>query len=168
MTTMRTTSILAAGLVAFGVFLAPARARASASFPPAIQSHLGAPTPIPACTVCHDTASGGSGTANKAFASTMKKNGLVAGDVASVNKALDAVATAKTDSDSDGTDDIDELKAGRDPSSPDCPDGGTQCASVSKIIYGCSSAGSDASASTGAALLALATVASMRRTRRRR
>jgi uncharacterized protein (TIGR03382 family) len=152
-------------LVATALLVVPSLADASSSFPPAIQSHLGAPTPIPACIVCHDTASGGSGTANRVFALSTKKNGLLSADVNSLNKSLDALAAAKTDSDSDGMSDIDELKAGRDPSVPEC-DGGSQCGSVSKIVYGCSST-SDAPTTAGAAMLALVALALVRRRRAR-
>jgi hypothetical protein len=90
-------------------------ALASPTYPDDIQQDLGL-SYKPACTICHDTNSGGTGTANKPFAKSMKAAGLTGGsNAASLKAALDKLKADKTDSDGDGTPDIDELIAGTDP-----------------------------------------------------
>jgi hypothetical protein len=53
----------------------------------------------------------------------MKGDGLLYSDPSTITAALDALAAAGTDSDCDGTSDIQKLKEGRDPSTGNYIDG---------------------------------------------
>jgi len=89
-------------------------AHGSSIFPPEIRAHLSL-SYTPACTLCHNTPSGGFGTVTTPFGQSMRARGLVAQNLGSLDTALDALAAEHTDSDGDGVGDIDELKAGSDP-----------------------------------------------------
>jgi MYXO-CTERM domain-containing protein len=106
--------------------LASSSSWASSNFPSEISSHLGGDTPVPSCTVCHASNAGGFGTVTKAHGIALMDAGLVAGDVASLHAALDALERNGTDSDGGGVGDVDELKAGTDPNvaGDDGSDGG--------------------------------------------
>ncbi len=111
---MKPTRILALAPVLFALTLARG-AGATSSFPAAIQSNLALAHP-PACALCHTTGdSGGRGTVNTPFGTTIRGRGLVAYDEAGLKSALAAMAAEKTDSDQDCVPDIDELKQGSDP-----------------------------------------------------
>lgn len=102
---------------------APGVARASSAYPGGIQAHLSLGY-APPCTVCHETDSGGSGTATKAFGSALRQNGLSGGgNTASLDSALDALAAADTDSDCDGVSDVTQLGEGREPNTGEYIDG---------------------------------------------
>jgi hypothetical protein len=102
-----------------------ASAFASSPFPDAVKTHLSLTT-VPGCQLCHTNGVGATGTVNTPFGKSLRGAGAVMTDTAKLNSALDTLAAAKTDSDGDGTDDITELKAGRDPNKADAPsDGGT-------------------------------------------
>jgi MYXO-CTERM domain-containing protein len=89
-------------------------AGASSTYPGAIKDHLTA-SKLPACTLCHQTAGGG-GPVVTPFAHAMVAEGLTGGsNTTALTAALDALEAAGTDSDGDGTGDIDELRAGGDP-----------------------------------------------------
>lgn len=100
------------------------------TFTAEMESHLGMPC-APTCLVCHDIASGGTGTANQPFALALEERGLVTSDAASLGAALDACHADAVDSDGDGTADIDGLLLGRD------PNGGADFCSVLQPEYGC-------------------------------
>ena len=112
---------------------------------------------LPACTLCHETESGGFGTVTTPFGKSMMARGLVAQNLASLDTALDALAAEHTDSDGDGVPDIGELQAGSD---PNVAGGG----SVTPPSYGCF----DASGQPGSplALLPLVLVWMLLRIRR--
>ena len=99
-------------VIALASTLLAAPAMASPGFPAEIAAHLGAPTP--ACTICHQ-GTPGVGTATTAFATAMKARGLRLEDLPSLDTALDALAAENHDSNGNGINDIDELKAGNDP-----------------------------------------------------
>lgn len=105
-------------------------AAASSTFPGVVKDHLQAAQP-PACAVCHTGGATGMGTVNTAFGKALRNEGLTAGDDDALRTALDALGDKSTDSDADGTGDVDELKAGRNPNLADAPgvdagtDGGT-------------------------------------------
>lgn len=111
-------TVLAGGLV-----------QASSTYPPEVRAHLSL-SYTPACTLCHNTPSGGIGTVTTPFGKSMMSRGLVAQNIASLDTALDALSAERTDSDHDGVPDIDELKAGTD---PNVAGGGA----VSPPSYGC-------------------------------
>ena len=94
--------------------LAGGLAHGSSIYPPEVRAHLSL-SYTPACTLCHETESGGFGTVTKPFGKSMMARGLVAQNLGSLDTALDALAAEHTDSDHDGVADIDELKAGSDP-----------------------------------------------------
>lgn len=111
---MKTTPILLAVALTFGLtFALPRTAHATPSFPDVIASHL-ALAEAPACSLCH-AGQPARGTVTTPFGTTARSRGLVAYDEASLRLALDAIAGAKKDSDGDGAADIDELKSGEDP-----------------------------------------------------
>jgi hypothetical protein len=113
----------------FGLMV-PRSAFATPNFPPAIQQDLSLAAP-PDCSICHtDGDTGGKGTANEPFAVNMRSRGLVEFDTTSLQTALNAMEAQHVDSAGDCLDDIDELKAGRDPNLPDpagaCADAGVE------------------------------------------
>jgi hypothetical protein len=127
-------------------------AHASTVFPGEVQSHLGLKT-TPACTLCHQTLAGGTGTATKPFGASIRAHGGVAGSTASIDSALDAMSKDGTDSDGDCVGDIAELVAGTDPDNGAdnpgaCGDGGSSGGSSSSGApaaplspeYGCAAA----------------------------
>ena len=85
-------------------------AHGSSIYPPEVRAHLSL-SYTPACTLCHETESGGFGTVTTPFGRSMMARGLVAQNLGSLDTALDALAAEHTDSDGDGVPDIDELKA---------------------------------------------------------
>lgn len=119
--------------ISLALALVSAPAFATSIYPDGIKSHLGLSAIVvpaaPHCTLCHTNGSAGGPTVNTPFGTSMRQaGGLVGGgNTTKLNAALDALATAKTDSDGDGVSDIDELKAGTDPnvSNGGGADGGT-------------------------------------------
>jgi apolipoprotein D and lipocalin family protein len=112
-------------------------AKATPNFPGAIATHLGVEAQ-PRCAICHNGGVTGRGTVTTPFGKSMRAHGLVAFDEGSLGAALDQLTAEKTDSIGDGTDDVDDLKAGRDPNVPD-GDGGASVHVDAPIVpaYGC-------------------------------
>lgn len=159
-------------VVSLALLLVPGVAAASSVYPGDIKSDLSL-SYTPPCTICHQTNQGGSGTATQAFAVAMKANGLTGGANASaLSTALTALETAGTDSDGDGTPDIEQLKAGMDPNTGATIDGSSSSGSTSVPAYGC---GAHAQLAAGPLpnspapfLATMAAVAGLALTRRRR
>ncbi|HET6981885.1 MAG TPA: hypothetical protein VFI53_07070 [Myxococcaceae bacterium] len=129
-------------------FLGPLAARATPNFPEAIARDVQASGP-PACTICHATNSGGSGTVVKPFGKYLVSRGLAPFDERSLSGALAAAAGERHDTDGDGILDVDALKQGLD------PNGSTaHTSTLEDPTFGCSSTG--AGAATNTLLLALA------------
>jgi len=130
----RSASPMVAGLVAVAALALPAAAHASTIFPSEVQSHLGLKS-VPACTLCHQTLSGGFGTATQPFGATARNNGAVALSTSSLDSALDKMKASGVDSDGDCVGDIAELIAGTDPDNGSdnpgaCGDGGSSSGSA--------------------------------------
>ncbi|HVO29429.1 MAG TPA: thrombospondin type 3 repeat-containing protein [bacterium] len=106
--------IAAASLVALAALCAPLAAQATPNFPPEIQAHLALGNQPP-CSLCHLNGVTGLGTVTTPFGVSMRAAGLVQNDITSLDTALDTLQANNTDSDGDGTSDIQELKNGTDP-----------------------------------------------------
>jgi hypothetical protein len=106
--------IALAGLLVAFASLPAKTARASESYPEAIERALGTPCP-PACTTCHTSASGGELTANTPVGISSRRAGLKCCDTSGLFDVLATLEANGTDSDTDGTPDIEELRAGTDP-----------------------------------------------------
>ena len=107
------------------LLLLAAPAWATDAFPGAIQSkYMLADLPPELCALCHVNGITGVGTVNTPFGKSMRMNGLLPNDTASLNAALDALAAASVDSDRDGMTDVAELMAGRSPNVAQSGSGG--------------------------------------------
>jgi len=129
-------------LLAIGL-AAPAVAFATPNFPAAIARDLQLASP-PACTICHATNEGGSGTVTKPFGKYLVSRGLVPFDENSLAGALAAAAGERHDSDGDGITDIDALKQGLDPNGSSS----THAVTLDDPSFGCSATGSTGRTST--------------------
>ena len=115
---MHRTSLLPVLLV-----LLAAPAWASDTFPAFIKNKYNLAS-LPDCALCHTNGITGLGTVNTPFGKAARMHGLVAGDTASLNAALDAMAAENVDSDADGVTDVAELMAGTSPNVGATPTGG--------------------------------------------
>jgi hypothetical protein len=137
--------ILLATALSLALASAARPAAASGNYPTDINSKLGVSGDPPLCTICHRDLSGGSGTVIQPFGVQMVANFGLTGGAATdkLNQALDDNEAAKNDADGDGQPDVDELKAGTNPSLA----GGS---AVAPAKYGCfESGGTIASAPPG-------------------
>jgi MYXO-CTERM domain-containing protein len=112
--TTRSTLRAGATLVALLLALLAPSARASERYPNAIERALDTPCP-PDCTTCHTTRKGGALTANTPVGISARRAGLEGDDTSLLLDVLGTLETNGTDSDADGTPDIDELRAGTNP-----------------------------------------------------
>lgn len=115
------------------VLLGPVAARATPNFPEAISRDLQLSGP-PACTICHATNAGGSGTVVKPFGKYLVSRGLAPFDESSLAGSLAAAAGERHDTDGDGILDVDALKQGLDPNGSPSPATG-----LGDPTFGCSS-----------------------------
>lgn len=153
------------GRLAFvATMLSNTGALASPEFPEALQSETGAPCPPP-CTVCHRDSNGGLGTVTKPFGKSMIGAQLEAANTQALKSAVATLRSQQTDSDGDGTPDIDELEKGSDPNA-----GGD--VTVCGPTYGCGARveprGEIDRVALSAVLLSLGAMAALGRRRRRR
>jgi len=118
-------------MIAIPFFASVSVAWASPSFPAVVAEELAMPC-TPNCMLCHETVAGGTGTATQPFASTCMSAGMMIGDDASMAEALATIEADGTDTDGDGTPDIEALRAGRNPN----PGGDDFCATA-QPQYGC-------------------------------
>jgi hypothetical protein len=98
-------------VVVFG--LVP-RARALPEYPAELQRAADTPC-LPHCNVCHRDDNAGSGTVDRPFVLNMQRLGGLGENKASIAPAVAELARIQTDSDGDGTADINELAMGDDP-----------------------------------------------------
>jgi len=127
-------------LGAFGSLTFATKARASSDYPPALQAALDKAYPntkhcVPLCTACHNTTQGGPGNIN-VFGAELEHFGLLPGNAALVDVAVQSLVAANPppDSDGDNVSDIDELNAGDSPSIAGPAGTGQFCPD---IAYGC-------------------------------
>lgn len=124
------------------VLLGPASGWAIAPYPGVVKSDLGLST-TPACTLCHQ-GTPQVGSVVTPFGKSMLARGLEYYNEPSLHKALTTLGTDKVDSDGDGTQDIEELKAGRDPNVSDAPSENGESPVVEPVVpepsYGCTAA----------------------------
>ena len=149
-------------VVAIALLATPIAARATPNFPAAMARDLQLSSP-PACTVCHATNAGGSGTVVKPFGKYLLSRGLAPFDEGSLAGALAAAGGERHDTDGDGILDVDALKQGLDPN-------GTSSApaDLEDPSFGCSSTGRGGAESTVLLALVVALrLASARMWRRR-
>ncbi|HEY8943783.1 MAG TPA: thrombospondin type 3 repeat-containing protein [Polyangiaceae bacterium] len=69
----------------------------------------------PACTLCHTRPEGGLLTANTPFGTAARRARLPCCDPGSLEEVLTRLEAERIDSDGDGSPDVEELRAGRDP-----------------------------------------------------
>lgn len=95
-------------------------ALASSVYPPGIKTKLGlSAEPEASCALCHATSAGGDAV-SKPFGMAMKGKGLMGGSaIPFLESALTQLEAAGTDSDGDGTGDVAELRAARNPNVAD-------------------------------------------------
>ncbi|HEX9619555.1 MAG TPA: hypothetical protein VF989_05445 [Polyangiaceae bacterium] len=103
-------------------------ARASETFPQAVQEHLDLAC-APQCTLCHTTPAGGPGMIDKLFGGAIFGQGARAKMPETIPPALDTLKANGSDVDMDGVTDIDELRAGMNPNPGDTE--------LCLITYGC-------------------------------
>lgn len=111
----------------------PLAARATPTFSAAIARDLQLSGP-PACTICHATNVGGTGTVVKPFGKYLVSRGLAPFDEGSLAGALAAAAGEHHDTDGDGILDVDALKQGLDPNG-----GSTPATTLEDPTFGCAS-----------------------------
>lgn len=126
------------------LLLFPLTALATPNFPEAIQRALKA-TGAPACAICHAGGVTGRGTVTTPFGQAMRDRGLIAGDEGSLSQALTRMETDRVDSNGDGTLDVDELRAGKDPNLE---------AGQLQVGYGCAVGGGEGGLAPALVLLA--------------
>jgi MYXO-CTERM domain-containing protein len=95
-------------LVGFSLLTLGRPCIASQDYPPVFtaQWHLARD---PACTICHTTDLGGTGTATKLFARSLQQQGLGASDPSLLASLLEQTKLCQTDSDGDGVSDFVEI-----------------------------------------------------------
>lgn len=125
-------------------------AMASPSYPAEVQNLSGGAC-TPACTLCHESNLGGSGTITRAFGMAMQDRGLTGGsDVTGLADAYTMLVDDVVDSDSDGTADAEELAVSDD------PNGGSNFCGTEQPVFGCLSHAPMVPAGLGLVLLAAA------------
>jgi hypothetical protein len=112
---MRPGRSLAVMALVAGSSLGPARALASANYPPLLASHWGIaakslPVSGDGCTLCHKNDKGGTGSISQPFGITMFRTyGLKGAHASTLNPALDSDRAHATDSDHDTVSDYQEI-----------------------------------------------------------
>lgn len=100
------------------ILVVASQAWATDNFPAVIQAKYGLAAP-PDCSLCHVNGIVGAGTVNTPFGRSMRMEGLLPSDEATLQTALDALEASSKDSDGDTLPDIAELKGGTNPNVKD-------------------------------------------------
>lgn len=117
---------------ATAALLVTTAASASTNYPDALKGDLGLSCAV-TCSLCHKGGQTGFGTVTTPFGESMRAHGLVAQDTASLQSAITAMGMDLTDSDGDGTADVEELVACGNPNGTS---GGASSAAPA-AAYGC-------------------------------
>ncbi len=137
-------------------------AQASFVYPDTVEAELAMPC-APSCMLCHESLAGGSGTVTKPTGQALMGEGLTGGsNTDALVAALEALAANGTDSDADGTADVDELAAGAD------PNGGADFCGADAVeppVYGCVDVGGAGTSAAGIVGVVLAAAGAARRRR---
>jgi hypothetical protein len=107
-----------AALCALSLLALSNDAAASTTYPEELRKYLELEAivgPAPGCRVCHQDDVGGLKTATKPVGRALISAGAAGGNVPSFLAALETLDAEHTDSDRDGSADLDELRAGTDP-----------------------------------------------------
>lgn len=116
MNAMHPLSRLLRGLLPLALVTA-STALATPDFPGTVQTELNLAN-TPDCTLCH-VGIQARGTVNTPVGTSLRQRGMVAYDEGSLLTALTALRSQAVDSDEDGTPDVEELIAGKDPNQSD-------------------------------------------------
>ncbi len=145
------------------VLLASQASWATDQYPGLIEAKYGLAGPPPqSCSLCHTNGITAVGTVNTLFGKAMRQRGLLLDSPATLDSALNKLESDQVDSDKDGTTDVDELKAARNPNVADAPtDGGVTPGPDEPFVlppvkYGCGSTVVPGFVFIAAALLPLA------------
>jgi len=149
---------LVATIVIAAAALIPRLGQAKPEFPPDIAHHLSASV-VPACSICHLEGKTGGITVVTPFAMALRAHGFTDSED-SLNSALDGMQSDGTDSDGDGTSDVEELRLGTDPNSP------VPGATTADPTYGCNLASRPPRVGWGAVALSVAALVILGRRRR--
>ena len=109
---------ICAALCALALLALSNDAAASTTYPEELRKYLELAAivgPAPGCRVCHQDDVGGLKTATKPVGRALISAGAAGGNVPSFLAALETLDAEHTDSDRDGSADLDELRAGTDP-----------------------------------------------------
>lgn len=123
---------------------------------------------FPACTLCHASNAGGSGTVTTAFGRAILAEGAIANDTTRLRAAFDAIVSKNIDVNGNGTNDVQDLKDGLDPNVPvGGGDGGVAPAPAPMVRYGCGASVVQSPADlAGVGVLGAALLFALRRRRR--
>jgi hypothetical protein len=114
---LRSHPLRASAAISLSILAAPVPAAASPTYPGLIDTDLSLDYDLGTthCTICHTSNSGGIGTAITPFALAMRSAGLTLENPPALQTALATLDANGTDSDCNGTPDIQQIKDGQDP-----------------------------------------------------
>lgn len=139
---------------------------ATANFLTEVKDYLSLST-FPACTLCHSSNAGGSGTVTTAFGKALLAEGAISNDTTRLRAALDAIVSKNVDVNGNGTNDVQDLKDGVDPNIPVSSGDGGMVTAPPSLRYGCGASVVQSPADlAGVGVLGAALLFALRRRRR--